>query len=114
MTFIDGEENQEINSIPVIEEGIRNENGLMEPNEVEISVRAETEITYEEHLIIDDLKTLISNETDESLLFKKIDQRKFRDVTKKVNAVMKHIETDVTETDKLAMAPALWVAKTWK
>ena len=96
----------------MIEEGIQNENGLMESNEVEISALAETEITDEEHLIIDDLKTLISNETDESLLFKKIDQRKFRDVTKKVNAVMRHIETDVTETDKLAMASALWVAKT--
>ena len=35
-----------------------------------------------------------------------------RDVTKKVNAVIRHIETDdVTKTNKLAMAVSLWVAK---
>ena len=35
-----------------------------------------------------------------------------RDITKKVNAVIRHIETDdVTRTNKLAMAAALWVAK---
>ena len=55
----DGEENQEINGIPIIEERIWNENGPMEPNESEISVRVETEITYKEHLIIDELKALM-------------------------------------------------------
>ena len=105
----DGEENQEINDIPVIEERIRNENGTMEPSETEIRVRVETEITDEERLTIDELKTLmIRNETEEYLLFKKVDQRKLRDVTKKVNAVIRHIETDdVTQTNKLAMAAAL-------
>lgn len=98
----------------MIKKRIQNEDGLMEPNQTEIQVYVGTEITDEEHLIIDDLKTLISNETDESLLFKKIDKRKFRDVTKKVNAEMRHIETDVTQTDKLAMASALWVAKKLK
>ena len=40
------------------------------------------------------------------------DQRKLRDTTKKVNAVIKHIETDDTiQTNKLAMAAALWVTK---
>ena len=35
-----------------------------------------------------------------------------RDVTKKVNAVIRHIETDdVTQTNKLASAAAIWVAK---
>ena len=38
--------------------------------------------------------------------------RKLGDVTKKVNAVIRHIKTDdVTQTNKLAMAAALWVAK---
>ena len=105
--------NQEINVIPVIEEMIRNENGSMEPNETEIRVRVETEITNEERLIIDELKALmISNETEERLPFKKVHQRKLRDVTKKVNAVIRHIETDnVTQTNKLPMVAALWVAK---
>ena len=35
-----------------------------------------------------------------------------RDVTKKMDAVIRHIETDdVTQTNKLAMAAALWIAK---
>ena len=55
---------------------------------------------------------MIRNETEESPLFKNIDQRKLRDVIKKVNVVIKHIEKDdVTHTDKLAMAIALWAAK---
>ena len=58
----DGEEN--INDIPMIEERIQNENGLMEPNETEILVYVETKITGEERLIIDELKALmITNET---------------------------------------------------
>ena len=64
----DGEENQEINDIPVIEERIRNENGPMEPIETEIRVRVETETTDEERLIIDELKALmIRNEAEEYL-----------------------------------------------
>ena len=91
----DGEENQEINDIPVIEERIQNESGSMEPSETEICVRVETKITDEERLIIDELKSLmIRNETEEYLPFKKVDQRKLRDVTKKVNALIRHIETD--------------------
>ena len=99
----DGEENQEINDIPVIEERIQNESRLMEPSVTEICVRVETKITDEERLIIDELKSLmIRNETEEYLPFKKVDQRKLRDVTKKVNAVIRHIETDdVTQTNKL-------------
>ena len=55
---------------------------------------------------------MIRNETEESPLFKNVDQRKLRDLTKKVNVVIKHIEKDdVTHTDKLAMAIALWAAK---
>ena len=55
------------------------------------------------------LKTLI---TEEYLPFKKVDQRKLRDITKKVNALIWHIETDdVTQINKLAMAAVLWVAK---
>ena len=58
------------------------------------------------------LPEYIRNETDEYLPFKKVDQRKLRDVTKKVNAVIRHIETDdVTQTNKLATAAAIWVAK---
>ena len=55
---------------------------------------------------------MIRNETEKYLPFKKVDQRKLRDVTKKMNAVMRYIETDgVTETSKLAMSAALQVAK---
>ena len=95
MTHRDGKENHEINDIPVIEERIRNEYGPMKPNETEIRARVETEITDEERLIIDELKALmIRNETEEYLPFKKVDQRKLIDVTKKVNAAIRHIETD--------------------
>ena len=113
MTPIDGEENQEINDIPVIEERIQNESGSMEPSETEMCVRVETKITDEERLIIDELKALIiSNETEEYLPFKKVDQRNLRDVTKKVNAVIRHIEIDdVTQRNKFAMAAALWIVK---
>ena len=56
---------------------------------------------------------MIRNETEEYLPFSKVDQRKLRDVTKKVNAVIRHIETnDVTQTNKLAMAAALF-KKSW-
>ena len=55
---------------------------------------------------------MIRNETEEYLPFKKLHQRKLGDVTKKVNAVIRHTETDdVMQTNKLAMAAALWVAK---
>ena len=67
--------NQEINDIPVIEEErIQNESGPIEPSEIEIRVCAETKITDEEHLIIDELKALmIRNETEEYLPYKKVD-----------------------------------------
>ena len=113
MTPIDGEENQEINDILVTEERIQNESGPIEPSETETHVHVECKIIDEEHLIIDELKTLmIRNETEEYLPFKKVVQRKLRDVTQKVNAVIRHFETDdVTQTNKLAMAAALWVTK---
>ena len=113
LTPIDGEENQEINDILVTEERIQNESGPIEPSETEAHVHVECKIIDEEHLIIDELKTLmIRNETEEYLPFKKVVQRKLRDVTKKVNAVIRHFETDdVTQTNKLAMAAALWVTK---
>ena len=64
----------------------------MEPNETEIRVREETKITDKERLIIDKLKALmIRNETEEYRPFMKVDQRK---LTKKVNAVIRYIETD--------------------
>ena len=67
----------------------------MEPSETEIRVRVETKITDEERLIIDELKSfMIRNETEQYLPFKKVGQRKLRYVTKKVNAVIRHIETD--------------------
>ena len=95
LTPRDGEENQEINDIPVMEERIRIKNGPMEPNETKIHVCVETEITDKERLIIDELKALIvRNEIEEYLPFKKVDRGKLRDVTKKVNAVIIHIETD--------------------
>ena len=103
LTTRDGEENQKINDIPVIEERIQNESGRMEPSKTEIHVRVETKITNEEHLIIDELKDLIiRNETEEYLPFKKVDQRKLRDITTKVCPVIRHIETDdVTQTNLL-------------
>ena len=109
LTPRDGEENQEIN----LEERIWNENGPIEPNEAKIHISIETEITHEKHLIIDELKALmIRNETEEYLPFKKVDQKKLKDVTKKVNAVIKHIKIDgVTQTNKTGMALARLVAK---
>ena len=57
---------------------------------------------------------MIRNETEEYLPFKKLDQRKLRDVTKKVNADIRHTETDhVTQTNKLAMAAVLCIMKEW-
>ena len=73
----------------MIEERIQNESRPMEPSETEIRVRVETKIRDEKRLIIDELKALmIRNETEEYLPFKKVDQRKLRDVTKKVNALI--------------------------
>ena len=112
LTPRDGKENQEINDIHVIEGSIQNDNGPMEPNETEISACIETESTDEECLIIDDPKALMIRNEKEYLLFKKVDQRKLRDVIKRVNAVIRHIETDdITQTNKFAMTAALWVVK---
>ena len=109
----DGEENQEINDMPMIEERIQNENGLIETNKTEIRVRVETEVIDDQRLIIAELKALmIKNKTKQYLPLKKVDQRKLRDVIKKVNAMIRHIETVyIIQTNKLAMAAALWVAK---
>ena len=76
MTPRDGEENQEINDIPVTEERIRNENGPMEPTESEISVHLETEITDEERIIVDVLKALMIRNEREYPPFKKLDLSK--------------------------------------
>ena len=55
---------------------------------------------------------VIKNEIEEYLPFKKVDQRKLRVVTEKVNAVIRHIGTcDITQTNKLTMAAVLWIAK---
>ena len=55
--------------------------------------------------IIDELKALIRTNGTDYLPFKNEDQRKLRYVTKKVNAVIMHTETDdVTQTINLAMA----------
>ena len=95
LTQRNGEQNQEINDIPVIEERTQNESPPMEPSQTEIRVRVETKITDEERLIIDELKSLmIRNETEQYLPFKNVGQRKLRHVTKKVNPVIRHIETD--------------------
>ena len=61
----------------------------------------------DERIIIDELKALIiKNETEEYLLFKKVGQRKLRDVTKKGNAVIRHIQTDdVAQTNLLWQQP---------
>ena len=49
----------------------------------EICACVETKITDEERFIIDELKALmINNETKGYLAFKKVDQRKWGDVTK--------------------------------
>ena len=94
MTPIDGEENQEINGISAIEERTPNESGPMESSGTDIHVHVETKIADEERLFIDELKALmIQNETEEYLTFNKVNQRKLMNVTKKVNAVIGHIET---------------------
>ena len=55
---------------------------------------------------------MIRNETEEYLPSKKVDQRKLRDVNKRVNAVTRHIEADdATEINKLAIAVVIWAAK---
>ena len=102
LTRRDGEENQQISNIPVIKERMQNEGCPMETSETEISVRVETKITDEERLIIDELKaSMIRNETEEYLRFKKVDRRKLRHVIKKSNVVIKLIETDdTTQTNK--------------
>ena len=65
LTQRNGEENQEINDIPVMEERTQNESRPIEPSETEIHVRVETKITDEERLIIDELKSfMIRNETE--------------------------------------------------
>ena len=85
MTPRDGEENQETNDLPVIKERIQNEICPIEPSETEIRVHVETKNIDDERLIINELKALmIRNETEEYLPFKRVDQRKMRDVTKKV------------------------------
>ena len=82
MTPRDGEEIQDINDIRVIEERMKNEYSSMQPNETEIRVRIETEITVEERLIIDELKALmIRHDTEDYLTSKRADQRKLKDVT---------------------------------
>ena len=49
---------------------------------------------------------MIRNETEEYLTFKKVDQRKLRDVTKKVNAMTRNTETDdETQTNLLWQQP---------
>ena len=113
LTPRNGEENQEINDIPMIEEKIQNENGLLKPNETEVRVREETHFSDEERLFIDELKALmIRNEKDGYLPFKKVYLRKLRDVTQKVSAVIRHIETgDIAQTNKIVIAAALWVVK---
>ena len=91
MTPIYGEENQEINDIPVIEERIQMKSSPLEPSETEIRVHVEIKITDEERLIIEELKDLmIRNEREEILPSRKVDQMKLRDVTRKVNAVIRH------------------------
>ena len=55
----------------MIKKRIQNEDGLMEPNQTEIQVYVVTEITDEEHLIIDKLKALIiRNETKVPMIAK--------------------------------------------
>ena len=82
LTPRDGEEIQDINDIRVIEERMKNEYSSIQPNETEIRVRIETEITVEERLIIDELKALmIRHDTEDYLTFKRADQRKLKDVT---------------------------------
>ena len=45
---------------------------------------------------------IVSNETEEYQTFEIVDQRKLRDVTKKVDAVIRHVETDdVTQSSPL-------------
>ena len=114
LTRRDGEENQQISNIPVIKERMQNEGCPMETSETEISVRVETKITDEERLIIDELKaSMIRNETEEYLRFKKVDRRKLRHVIKKSNVVIKLIETDdATQTNKQTSSP-LGCKRSW-
>ena len=63
----------------------------MEHSDTEIRVRVEIKITDEKRLIIDELKVLIRrNGTKEYLPFNNVDQGELRDVTKKVNELIRH------------------------
>ena len=49
---------------------------------------------------------MIRDETEEYLHLKNVDQRKMKDVTENVNAVIRHTETyDVTQTNMLWQQP---------
>ena len=63
----------------------------MEHSDTEIRVRVEIKITDEKRLITDELKVLIiRNGTKEYLPFNNVDQGELRDVTKKVNELIRH------------------------
>ena len=51
---------------------IWNENGPTEPNKTEIRICVETEITDEEHLIIDELKVLMMRTEKKSIYISRV------------------------------------------
>ena len=63
----------------------------MEHSDTKIRVRVEIKVTDEKRLIIDELKAvIIRNGTKEYLPFNNVDQGELRDVTKKVNELIRH------------------------
>ena len=88
---------------------------MNEVNEAEIAVEVSeaSEITPEEQLIIDEVKGLMAQrETNDNIMFKKVDQKRLSEETLKVNGAIKHLVTaDITQTNNLIKAASLWVAK---
>ena len=64
-------------------------------------------------MIIDEVKGLMAQrETNDNIMFKKVDQKRLSEETLKVNGAIKHLVTaDITQTNNLIKAASLWVAK---
>ena len=81
--------------------------------DITIGVSEATEITPEAQLIIDEVKGLmVQGETNDNIMFKKVDQKRLSEETLKLNGAIKHLVTaDITQTNNLTKAASLWVAK---
>ncbi len=112
------EEQQEVNDIIHGEEALPSLNNAEVENEanaaeIAIEVNEAAARTPEEQLIIDEVRGLmLQGETNDNIMFKKVDQKRLSEETRKVNGAIKHLVTaDVTQTNNLIKAASRWVAK---